>query len=84
MTGWTAFKIYALTHGCHNGPASIAALHRVYEDNKGSRYHTIVQLYKAVGTVMQQRAFEREMGCAKCIKDQNDKYRRATGQKVTE
>ena len=69
--GWTAFKKYALAHGVHNGPASLVALHRVYEDNKGSRYHTIVQLYKAVGTIMQQQQFEREMGCAKCIKDQN-------------
>lgn len=73
--GWKKFKNYALEHGCHNGPVSLAALHRVYEDNKGSRYHTIASLYKAVGTVMQQQQFEKEMGCAKCIKEQNDQYR---------
>ena len=84
MSGWREFKRYAIERGVHNGPASLVALRRVWGDNKGSRYHTIVQLYKAVGTVMQQQAFEREMGCAKCIKNQNDDYRRATGQKVTE
>lgn len=73
MDGWNRFKKYAVEHGCHNGPVSLTSLHQVYEDNKGSHYHTIVSLYKAVGTIMQQRAFEREMGCAKCIRDQNDK-----------
>jgi len=70
-TGWTKFKKYALVHGCHNGPVSLVALHKVYDDHKGSHYHTIVMLYKAVGTVMQQQEFEREMGCSKCIKEQN-------------
>ena len=84
MTGWREFKKYAIVHGVHNGPASIVALRCVWEDHKGSHYHTIVALYKAVGTVMQQQQFEREMGCAKCIKNQNDDYRRATRQKVTE
>ena len=84
MSGWREFKRYAIERGVHNGPASLVALRRVWEDNKGSHYHTIVALYKAVGTVMQQQQFEREMGCAKCIKNQNDDYRRATGQKVTE
>lgn len=71
--GWRKFKAYAIAHGCHNGPASLVALHRVYEDNKGSHYHTIVQLYKAIGTIMQQQQFEREIGCVKCIREQNKK-----------
>lgn len=79
---WQKFKAYAIAHGVHNGPASLVALHRVYEDHKGSHYHTIVALYKAVGTVMQQQQFELEMGCARCIKEQNDQYRRATGHPV--
>lgn len=76
MTGWREFKKYAIEHGVHNGPASIVALRQIWEDHKGSHYHTIVALYKAVGTIMQQQQFEREMGCAKCIKDQNDEYRK--------
>lgn len=77
---WQKFKLYALAHGVHNGPASLVALHRVYEDHKGSHYHTIVALYKAVGTVMQQQQFELEMNCAQCIKDYNDHYRLTTDQ----
>ena len=83
MSGWREFKIYALAHGVHNGPVSLVALRNVYDEHKGSHYYTIVALYKAIGTVMQQQQFEREMGCAKCIKDQNDEYRRATGQMVS-
>ena len=75
---WQKFKRYAIEHGVHNGPVSLAALHRVWHDNKGSRYHTIVTLYKAVGTIMQQQEFEREMGCAACIKAYNDDYRNKT------
>ena len=73
-----------LSTGCTMARASLVALRRVWEDNKGSHYHTIVALYKAVGTIMQQQQFEREMGCAKCIKDQNDSTGEQTGQKVTE
>jgi hypothetical protein len=73
MTGWTNFKKYAIAHGVHNGPASIVALRNLYDEHKGSHYHTIVMLYKAVGTVMQQEQFEKEMGCAKCVKGQNKK-----------
>lgn len=80
--GWKQFKKYALANGAHNGPASLAALKTVYDNNKGSHYHTILRLYKAVGAVMQYQAFEREMGCAECVKKQNDEYRVKIGDKA--
>lgn len=49
MTGWKDFKKYALAHGVHNGPSTIASLQNVYEKNKGSKYSTIVALFKARG-----------------------------------
>lgn len=65
------FEQYAFEHGVNNGLATRVALRRVYLDNKGSHWHTIVSLFKAVGVIMQQQQFEREMDCARCIKEQN-------------
>jgi len=67
------FERYAFDNGINNGPATRAALRNVYNTHKGSHWHTIVTLFKAVGTIMQHQQFEREMGCAQCIKDQNRK-----------
>jgi len=67
------FEAYAFEHGVHNGPSTRAALRNVYLDNKGSRWHTIVLLFKSAGVIMQQQDFEREIGCKKCIKAYNDR-----------
>lgn len=81
---WQKFKIYALAHGVHNGPSTLAALYDLYTVHRGSHYVTITELFRARGEIVQRQQFELEMGCAKCIKEQNDQYRRATGREVTE
>ena len=62
MTGWKDFKKYALAHGIHNGPSTIASLQNVYEKNKGSKYSTIVALFKARGELSGLKEYNKEMG----------------------
>lgn len=62
MTGWKDFKKYALAHGVHSGPSTIASLHTVYEANKGSKYSTIVALFKSKGQLNSLREYNKEMG----------------------
>lgn len=60
--GWPDFKKYALAHGVHNGPSTIASLKDVYEENKGSKYSTIVKLFKTKGSLNFLRQYNKEMG----------------------
>jgi hypothetical protein len=62
MTGWKEFKKYALSHGVHNGPSTIAALHDLYEKHKGSKYSTIVALFKVHGRLSFLKSYNKEMG----------------------
>jgi len=62
MSGWESFKKYALSHGVHNGPGTLAELRKVYENNKGSKYSTIVALFKARGQLNFLRQYNKEMG----------------------
>lgn len=43
------FEAYAIEHGIHNGPATLAALESLYNEHKGSHYNTIVELFKVKG-----------------------------------
>ena len=60
--GWSEFKKYAITHGVNNGPSTIASLHAVYEKNKGSKYSTIVALFKTHGQLNFLKQYNKEMG----------------------
>ena len=60
--GWPDFKKYALAHGVHSGPSTIASLHTVYENNKGSKYSTIVSLFKTRGQLNFLKEYNKEMG----------------------
>ena len=62
MTGWGEFKKYALAHGVHGGPSTLAALQECYEDNKGSKYATIVALFKTKGKLAFLKEYNKEMG----------------------
>lgn len=59
--GWRDFKKYALAHGVHNGPVTIRALMTCYEQNKGSRYATIVALFKMTGRLLSLKEYHKEM-----------------------
>ncbi len=45
------FEQFAIEQGVHNGPATLAALHQLRKEHKGSRWITIVELFKARGEV---------------------------------
>jgi len=62
MAGWETFKKYALSHGVHNGPVTLKDLRKVYEKNKGSRYSTIVDLFKTQGRLASLKEYNEEMG----------------------
>jgi len=62
MVGWKDFKKYALSHGVHNGPVTIRALEKVYNQHKGSRYSTIVALFKMGGRLHSEKEYHKEMG----------------------
>ena len=62
MTGWDDFKKYAISVGVHNGPSTLSALKIVYRQNKGSRYKTIVALFRARGETNILRQYNKEMG----------------------
>ncbi|MCK9593771.1 MAG: hypothetical protein M0Q91_17360 [Methanoregula sp.] len=56
------FAKYAISMGVHDGPATLAALSKVYEEHKGSRWITIVALFKAQGAINFLRDYNKEMG----------------------
>lgn len=62
VTGWKGFKKYAIAHGVHNGSSTISALKKVYETHKGSRYSTIVALFKTQGQLNFVKEYNKEMG----------------------
>jgi hypothetical protein len=62
MTGWKDFKKYAIKHGVHNGPHTLNELYKVYEKNKGSKYSTIVELFKTQGRLKSLKDYNKEMG----------------------
>jgi len=45
------FEQFAISQGIHNGPATLAALHQLRKEHKGSRWITIIELFKARGEV---------------------------------
>jgi len=59
--GWSSFLKYALSHGVHNGPVTIRALHKVYNMHKGSRHETIVALFRTQGELDFLIQYDREM-----------------------
>jgi len=50
-TGLNGFIAYAIKHGVHNGPQTIKALAALYQQHKGSKWDTIIELFKARGEV---------------------------------
>ena len=59
---WRQFKKYAIANGIHNGPATLTALADVYEMHKGSRWATIVALFKVRGQLNLLKQYNAEMG----------------------
>lgn len=60
-SGFEKFLDYALRQGVHNGPATIRDLERTYNKHKGSRYSTIVALFKTEGENRFQKQYEDEV-----------------------
>ena len=51
MTNFRRFKQYAIVHEVHDGPATMAALEKCYNEHVGSRYADIVEIFKKQGSV---------------------------------
>lgn len=62
MRGFTTFKKYAIIQGIHNGQSTIEALRLVYEQNKGSKWDTIIKLFKTKGQLDFLEQYNKEMG----------------------
>lgn len=60
--GFTAFKNYAVTQGIHNGQSTLEALRLVYEIHKGSKWDTIISLFKTQGQLNFLQQYNKEMG----------------------
>jgi hypothetical protein len=60
--GFTAFKNYAITQSVHNGQSTIEALRLVYEQNKGSKWDTIIKLFKTQGQLNFLEQYNKDMG----------------------
>jgi hypothetical protein len=51
-SGFQQFKLYAITNGIHDGPATLAALETIYNEHKGSHYKTITDLFLAQSRII--------------------------------
>jgi hypothetical protein len=45
------FEQFAISQGIHDGPQTLSDLHQLRKEHKGSRWITIVELFKARGEV---------------------------------
>lgn len=62
MRGFSAFKKYAISQGIHDGQTTIEALRIVYEQNKSSKWDTIISLFKTQGQLNFLKQYNKEMG----------------------
>ena len=61
-TGYSAFERYAISQEIHNGPRTLEALNDLYQQHKGSRWATIVELFKVRGELLSLKEYCAEMG----------------------
>jgi len=47
--GWEGFVKYAVANGIHNGPQTLKALAVIYAQHKGSKWDTIIELFRTNG-----------------------------------
>ena len=60
--GYSAFEKYAIGQGVHGGPRTMEALNDLYQQHKGSRWATIVELFKTNGELLKLKEYCAEMG----------------------
>ena len=53
-----AFEQFAISQGVHNGPHTLSDLHQLRKEHKGSRWITIVELFKARGLAAKAQGVE--------------------------
>jgi len=53
-----SFEQFAIAQGVHNGPHTLSDLHQLRKDHKGSRWITIVELFKARGIAAKAQGVE--------------------------